>query len=286
MNEEALLFGQSRSLVGVITDPLPEENPTRRPGVVILNAGVLHHVGPNRLHVHFARALAESGFTVLRFDFSGIGDSRPRRGSQTFVEARGEEVGEALDLLAATRGLDRFVIIGICSGADSGLEVAFEDSRIAGAVLIDGFNLPSFGYAFHVYRRRFLSPQRWVRLLTGKSELWSHLRLLLRSSAASEPTTQARVRSVLPTRGEYLDRLRSILDRGGRLLLVYTAKSPAYFNYHGLLRRRARRWVSKQRLSAVCIEDSDHTFTLLGNQERLVSLVHDWAASLPSTDSD
>jgi pimeloyl-ACP methyl ester carboxylesterase len=284
MNEEALLFGQSRSLVGVITHPPSEDNPAGRPGVVILNAGVLHHVGPNRLHVQFARALAESGFTVLRFDFSGIGDSRSRRGSQAFVEARGEEVGEALEVLAATRGIDRFLIIGICSGADSGLDVAFEDSRVAGAVLIDGFNLPSLRYAFHVYWGRFLSPQRWLRLLTGKSELWTNLRLLRRSSAASEPATQARVRTVLPSRTEYLERLQAILDRGAHLLMIYTAKSPAYFNYHGLLRGRARRWASKQRLSAVCLEESDHTFTLLSNQQRLVSLVRDWATGLPSTD--
>ena len=77
MTEKALLFGEGKSLVGIVTLPA-ESSPVDRPGIVILNAGVLHRVGPNRVHVQMARALAELGFTVLRFDLSSIGDSRAR----------------------------------------------------------------------------------------------------------------------------------------------------------------------------------------------------------------
>ena len=49
------------------------------PTMVILSSGILHRPGASRLYVQIARALAEDGFTSLRFDFSGIGDSAVRR---------------------------------------------------------------------------------------------------------------------------------------------------------------------------------------------------------------
>jgi len=79
MREEAVLFGKTRSLVGIITDPHTVVNAHNHPAIVLLNAGVLHRVGPNRLYVKIARKLASAGFVVLRFDLSGIGDSKARR---------------------------------------------------------------------------------------------------------------------------------------------------------------------------------------------------------------
>ncbi|MGH7928173.1 MAG: alpha/beta hydrolase, partial [Candidatus Binatia bacterium] len=75
MREEALLLGKTRSLVGILTDPPEAKRSTRLPGIILLNAGIIHRVGPNRMHVKIARTLAPMGFVVVRFDFSGIGDS-------------------------------------------------------------------------------------------------------------------------------------------------------------------------------------------------------------------
>jgi alpha/beta superfamily hydrolase len=69
-----VLFGRTRSLVGIITDPPEAERDPQRPAIVCLNAGIIHRVGPHRLYVKMARTLAAMGFVVLRFDFSGIGD--------------------------------------------------------------------------------------------------------------------------------------------------------------------------------------------------------------------
>jgi hypothetical protein len=49
MREHALLFGDAQGLVGVITDP-PGPGGGSRPGVILLNAGVIHRVGPSRLY--------------------------------------------------------------------------------------------------------------------------------------------------------------------------------------------------------------------------------------------
>ncbi len=84
MRERAVVFGDPPDLVGVLTEP---DGVCRDRGVIILNAGIIHRVGPNRLHVRMARALASLGFPVLRFDFSGQGDSGRRVDGPSYQES-------------------------------------------------------------------------------------------------------------------------------------------------------------------------------------------------------
>ena len=58
MTEEAVLFGTTQSLVGILSQPPREEAPRGLPAVILLNAGIVHRVGPNRLYVRMARELA------------------------------------------------------------------------------------------------------------------------------------------------------------------------------------------------------------------------------------
>ena len=73
--EEPVLLGKSGSLAGIITDPPAHAREASRPAVILLNAGLVHRVGPGRLYVRLSRRLAAHGFVVVRFDLSGIGDS-------------------------------------------------------------------------------------------------------------------------------------------------------------------------------------------------------------------
>ena len=75
MSERVVEFGDGVQLSGVVTEP---SGPARSTGVLLLGAGLLHRVGPARLHVELARALAAAGLPVLRFDYSGIGESEVR----------------------------------------------------------------------------------------------------------------------------------------------------------------------------------------------------------------
>ena len=95
--ELPVLLGRRKSLVGILTEPQQAAGARERPAVVILNAGIIHRVGPNRLHVQLARALAQAGVTVLRFDMSGIGDSPNRHDVLSPLEAAMADIREALD---------------------------------------------------------------------------------------------------------------------------------------------------------------------------------------------
>src|SRR5262245_17124568 len=117
MKEEILQFGKTQSLVGIITEPTEVKSDSPRPGIILLNAGLIHRIGPSRLYVKIARVLTGIGFTVLRFDFSGTGDSRVREDNLPFEQSAVDEVREAMNSLKETRGIEQFLLIGHCSGA-------------------------------------------------------------------------------------------------------------------------------------------------------------------------
>ena len=130
--EKAVRFGTTASLVGVLTEAVAGTPDADRPAVLFLNSGILHRVGSCRMHVRLARALSAEGFHCLRFDYSGIGDSDQRRDSLSFEESAVVETREAMDYLAKAKGTKRFVLMGLCSGADMAHETALADERVAG----------------------------------------------------------------------------------------------------------------------------------------------------------
>ena len=140
MKEEIIGFGKNASLVGVLT-PARAGIERRDIGVVFLNAVIIHKIGPNRLYVKLARCFAREGFTCFRFDFSGIGDSRILNSNEPNIFDPMFEVGQAMDCLQITTGIAKFILLGVCSGAEMAFRAASRDTRIIGLSLIDGIYL-------------------------------------------------------------------------------------------------------------------------------------------------
>ena len=69
-NEQAVLLGRAKSLIGVLARPSGEAR-GRRPAVVILNTGIIHRVGQHRMYVAMARRLAAAGHVVLEVRLLG-----------------------------------------------------------------------------------------------------------------------------------------------------------------------------------------------------------------------
>ena len=92
IDETPLLFGPAQSQVAVLNAPPSGTNDL---AVIFVNAGLIHHIGPNRLHVLLARALGRQGVASLRIDLSGVGDSAPRADHLSIYElVRREPCGE------------------------------------------------------------------------------------------------------------------------------------------------------------------------------------------------
>jgi dienelactone hydrolase len=271
--EHAVVFPESGSLVGVFT-VAEESGDRKRPAVIFLNAGLLHRVGPNRVYVRIARELARYGFSSLRFDLSGIGDSPPRTDGLPLRAASLRDVTDALDFLSATRGLSSFILIGMCSGADLAFRVALADARVVGAVLIDGFLYRTarsyvYDYTSRVWRLIFLG---WRELLTPGGPLWSNLPWSSKKTARA--TTGGGGRDI-PSSSEADSALRELAARGVNLLIVYS---------EGLGYNYQRQFtdvfpsVPTDRVRVEYFKGADHMFTLLANQDRLVRAARDWIA--------
>lgn len=166
--ERAVLFGRQQGLLGIWTEPRAAV--TGVP-VVVLGAGILHRIGPSRVAVHVARALAARGHPVLRFDLSGVGDSG--RANEASLEAAvTADIRDAIDL-ACAKGRDgprpdQVVLLGFCSGADNALHAGAGDPRVRAAVLFDPTVHRTAGFRRREMLRSLGSARAWSSVLGGR----------------------------------------------------------------------------------------------------------------------
>jgi pimeloyl-ACP methyl ester carboxylesterase len=269
MRETVSLFGKMESLVGILTDPAPRGRDSALPAVILLNAGLIHRVGPNRLHVKIARTLARQGFVVFRFDFSGIGDSGVRADNLPFEESAVSETQEAMEHLGASRGSKRFVLLGISSGAMVSYKTACRDPRVAGAILINpqtyGQELWSYVKARRYWRNALSDPRRWVRAITGRAKyriIGSRLRSLL-----------AGRRRALASATNIAAELRSLVERGVHLRLLYSRGDLGVDFLDVILGGELRTLEAQGKLTVEIIGEGDHTCTQLKSQQALLDAI-------------
>ena len=278
MKESAVRFGAWRSLVGVVRDPDEAGNPDA-PAVLFLNAGLLHHVGPHRLHVKLARRLGAKGVRTLRFDLSGIGDSGPRQDRMGREESIVRETQEAMDFMAASYGTRRFVLFGICAGADQAVRTALTDDRVVGVSLVDAYAYPTKGHVLHYYAGRMLHGRSWWNVLSGQHPGYRRVasRLFGRHEHDDGPSRAAAPRPgvyLKPPRAEAEQRLGALVDRGCQLCCIYTPS--VNYSHAGQFAEMFPGLAGRSGIDVVFLEGSDHVFTLLASQAELMDAVETW----------
>ena len=285
MKEQVLVFGKTNSLVGIVIDPPKIESNNHLPAIIFLNAQGVHRVGPNRLYVKMARNLAAMGFVTLRFDFSGIGDSEVRADSLLFKRSIVEETQEAMDHLSAAKGIERFILIGIHSGAMNSLKTACTDPRVLGVILINTMGYGGKALNSYVTNCRlariyreigWFNPQGWLRIITGKSNYRNMLRVLgfqLRRAFTRDRKTIPKSHGGTP---DLRRDLCLLARRGAHLLLIYSAGNLGLDYLQAIPDDEIRGPRSRGTLRVEIIPQADSTFTLLRTQEHLCGIVQDW----------
>jgi pimeloyl-ACP methyl ester carboxylesterase len=272
------MFGPESSLVGILTEANPERAAADLPSVVFLNSGIVHRVGANRLYVKIARRLAERGFTTLRFDHAGIGDSGPRRDDRPFQESAVEEARAAMDLLERTRGSSRFILGGLCSGSDVAFWTALTDDRVDGLFQLDPFVYRTPRFLLSYYLPRLISPAAWWRSLSSRGR---HLagRLRSRGGGAVVDTGWAapEYTRIFPPRSEVAGGLRTLADRGAAFFVFISGTMFEYVSYADQYRRSFPEVDFADRLIVDFAPEADHTVTRLDHQERVIRGIEDWA---------
>ena len=278
MREEAFLFGKTHSLVGIITDPPTLAAGGKPPAVILLNQGLIHRVGSNRLSVRLARRLAGMGFVVLRFDFSGVGDSIARADNLSRQTRWVQETQDAMDYLREAKGIESFILGGVCSGGVASLKIACSDPRVVGALLINpqffDDELTSYIEArrWRYWKTVLFKPRRWLRPITGRAN-YRLLRLRLQGWLVSRKRASSIANSMAQD-------LRSLTERGVNVLLVYSSKDWGLTDFGMMSGAVIDEGMASGKLKVHFVEGADHTFTPVQSQEDLFELVTDWVHAI------
>jgi alpha/beta superfamily hydrolase len=127
------------NVVGILTEPTGERVPEFC--VVLLNAGAIRRIGPNRMWVEAARRWAQRGVPTVRFDVQALGDTDGeadyRDDKALYVPRLVVQVLAVVDELQRAGVADRFVLGGLCSGAYWAFHAAVQDERVAAAWMIN-----------------------------------------------------------------------------------------------------------------------------------------------------
>lgn len=280
--ERAFVFGEARSLTGIVTAPAGTVRPAST-AFVFLNAGVVHRPGPNRIYVTAARGLAALGFVSVRFDFSGLGDSGSRRDSIPFDRASVLETQEVMATVQQECGVSRFVTAGLCSGAVVAFRVANADPRVCGAVLLNpqGFvqsdewktYVATKAQARRYWRQKLLSPASWRRALTGKS----HYRTLVDVMKRRAVSLIARNEAVAQVAGGLAAEFSGLQARGVRLLLACSEGDLGIDYLQSILGPGFGRG---DRMETLILPKGDHSLTMAISGRRFQEGLERWAQSL------
>ena len=185
---------------------LKEPRPGSSKGVALvlhphpLGGGTMH----NKVVFRAAAALNDAGFTTLRINFRGVGQS-----SGQHDEGRGEQddVRAGLDYLATHYPGQRIVACGFSFGAWVGLEVAIHDPRVAYLI---GIGTPLDKYQFDFLR----SCRKPLLLVHGEHDEFGDVERLRQLVAELEQDVPVKL-VVIPGAGhffeDHLDELKSAI---------------------------------------------------------------------------
>ena len=122
----------------------------KTPGIVMFHGFTGNKTEAHRLFVQVARSLCKSGFTVLRFDFRGSGDSDGEF-EDTTLPGEVSDAEAALAFLMRQRSVDRgrVGVIGLSMGGRVATILASKDERVKFAIL--------YSAALSPLREKFLS---------------------------------------------------------------------------------------------------------------------------------
>jgi pimeloyl-ACP methyl ester carboxylesterase len=286
--ESAVFLDPQRLLFGVLSEPLSAD--AVRDVVVLLNSGTIHHIGPSRLYVAFARRCAANGIGALRVDLSGVGDSNARHGepeNSPYSASARIDIPETIDFVTRRYPNARVHLVGLCSGAYHGLKAAAAGSAVTSVVIVNPLTFfwkPGMSLEYgdfqatsesNRYVRSASSLASWIKLLRGRVDLRAAISVFTRRFVAITRNGLREIARVLgiDLKDDLASELRRITRQGTRIYFIFSASDPG----HAMLREQAGRIVDKLRrdgqLRISIVDGADHTFTAHWNRDRLIELL-------------
>jgi hypothetical protein len=294
LGEKAFFFGTKNELFGILTAPAKHSSGEPTPTIIMVNAGTVHRMGPHRMYVRMAREWASLGFPVFRIDISGIGDGVVEDGdpeNRCYPRHAVENVQAAMKLLKDRFATNRFILVGLCSGADISFQTAIKDAAANSMVALVMMNPRTFllhdlekvenYHGARQYQQSMIKKEKWLKLLQGKVNVFHVIgqmapkvldiakkKLSFGKSAGLEETANASgFNQNVP------DLFAAITKRGVDALLVVTEHDPGidYVDTHFGKEMRSLEKISNFRRAT--FKGTDHTFTSLHAQKVITATI-------------
>ena len=236
--EQPVVLRSDPLLFGIVTDPAPGE--IRRRGVILLNSGGDHHIGPRRFHVTLAREWARHGYVVMRMDLSGLGDSAAQPGqprNELFPIRATDDIRVAVDYMRSRHGLRDITLAGMCSGASHAVRAGMEGIKVDRVLAINplvffwenGLDVNDVQpwevvHKPAAYLSQIGSLRAWRRLLFGDVSIWRVARIYLNQPIMA---LRSRLRDLarglrIPLKNDLCLELRKLTQRGVGVVFVFS----------------------------------------------------------------
>jgi alpha-beta hydrolase superfamily lysophospholipase len=291
--EHALYVDEGHTLFAIVTQvehsAAATSGSAQGHGIVMLNGGATSHIGPNRMYVELARRWAERGYTVLRLDLAGLGDSATRpgqHGNEVYPPGALDDVSAALQFLRREFAVRDVTLAGLCAGAYHALRSAISGLHVNTVLLVNpltfywkqGSKLSDLQVAnvvgnAGVYAERVLSVRSWRKLLGGRVNLWRVFVVLVRRvlmtivSAARDFGRLLHIRFPQDLGWD----LQSVASRGVRIVFLFARGDVGV----DLLRMQGGSAVKSigERCRVHVIDGADHVFSQRAARRKLLQLL-------------
>jgi alpha-beta hydrolase superfamily lysophospholipase len=294
--ERPLHIASTVDCFAIVTEPLAGDR--RKRGVVLLNSGAELHVGSSRLYVTLARRWSAEGYTVLRIDLAGIGDSATppgRADDQVFPPDAVTNVRAAVALLREGYGIHDVCLAGLCSGAYHALRGALEGIAATRVLLInpmtyswkqgmtpdDMHRALEVARSFEYYRAQLLSESLWNKVRAGRLTPGRILRVLLyRPWLALEATLREWARRIdVRFPRDLASDLEMLAQQGVRLAFIFSRGEPGLDRLLLQCRPVLRRLGARARVHV--IDTADHIFSRREARAALIRIASEELAAPP-----
>lgn len=254
----------------------------QRTAFVIAVGGPQYRVGSHRQFVLMARSLADSGFSVLRFDYRGMGDSA---GAPRSFEDVDDDIRNAIDyIFSVNRDIDQVILIGLCDAASACLMYGSNDPRVVGQILLNPWVRSAQGraksYLRHYYLQRFVQKSFWRKLLTGKVSVLKSASEFLDSARQARGSADLDTFVTLESRGPFVSRmLQGVVTFRGPLLFLISRQDLTAGEFTDLC-KDDRMWklaMNDESVETVVLDGADHTLSSRERLDYVNSYIVDWA---------
>jgi uncharacterized protein len=274
MSETAVVFQcEGESLVGILHVPAGQPASI---GVLVVVGGPQYRVGSHRQFVLMARALAQSGYAVLRFDYRGMGDSD---GAMRTFESVAADVRAAIDtLMRSVPSLTGVALWGLCDAASASLMYCTQDARVKGVAIANPWVRSQAGqaqsYIKHYYGQRLLQRSFWVKALSGKLNVTASVADFLRKLWTSRSAGASGADG-----GSFIERMRHGLQRfSGPTLILMSERDLTAQEFRDLSAASAdwQKALRREGVTRIDLPGADHTFSTEGALQLATRHSLDW----------